>query len=138
MGSEDSGREPGHDRAAATHSDVILERVFREEYGRILATLIRVLEDFDLAEDCLQDALVTALDRWRGGETPANAAAWITTTAKHRAIDRLRHQRGLELRLATLQAELDSDAQTSGQDDRLRLIFTCCHPALNHEAQLAL
>ncbi|HEU0168448.1 MAG TPA: DUF6596 domain-containing protein, partial [Chloroflexota bacterium] len=88
--------------------------------------------------DCLQDALVTALDRWRGGETPANAAAWLTTTAKNRAIDRLRHQRGLESRMAGLQAELDSDAQTLGQDDRLRLIFTCCHPALNHEAQLAL
>ncbi|MBV8084033.1 MAG: RNA polymerase sigma factor [Chloroflexi bacterium] len=138
MGLEDSRREPRHDRAAASHSDVVLERVFREEYGRILATLIRVLDDFDLAEDCLQDALVIALDRWRSGETPANAAAWLTTTAKNRAIDRLRHQRGLESRMAALQVELDSAAESPAEDDRLRLIFTCCHPALNIEAQLAL
>ena len=97
-----------------------------------------MLDDFDLAEDCLQDALVIALDRWRSGETPANAAAWLTTTAKNRAIDRLRHQRGLESRMAALQVELDSAAESPAEDDRLRLIFTCCHPALNIEAQLAL
>ncbi|MFI5268109.1 MAG: RNA polymerase sigma factor [Chloroflexota bacterium] len=118
-----------------------LERAFRDEYGRILATLIRVLEDFDLAEECLQDAAVSALDRWRDGGPPANPGAWLTTAARNRAIDVLRRRRALDARLEAVQREMDlydSGSSQPGEDDRLRLIFTCCHPALGMESQVAL
>lgn len=124
-----------------------VERVFREESGRILATLIRAIGDFDLAEEALQEALVVALDRWPRDGVPTNPAAWITTTARRKAIDRIRRARTLVSKQDQLKADaaldaLSSDAgkteMTEVQDDRLRLIFTCCHPALARDAQVAL
>ena len=127
-----------------------IECVFREESGRILAGLIRVLGDFDQAEDSLQDALTMALERWPREGVPENPGAWISTTARHKAIDRLRRQRVRDHPMADGLAErsqareedplvmLESRLDSTLSDDRLRLIFTCCHPALNQEAQVAL
>jgi RNA polymerase sigma-70 factor, ECF subfamily len=120
----------------------LVERVFREESGQAVATLIRVLGDFDLAEEAVQEAFLVALQRWPATGVPDRPGAWITTTARNKAIDRLRRERGLAERRATL-ALLEA---TRGQDtemhtiadDRLRLIFTCCHPALSPEARVAL
>jgi RNA polymerase sigma-70 factor (ECF subfamily) len=122
-----------------------VERIFRNEYGRILATLIRQCRDFDLAEDALQDALAIALDRWPAGGVPANPGAWITTAARRKAIDRLRREQSLREKTAALEtlARIDAQSPEEGSavepvDDRLRLIFTCCHPALAMESQVAL
>jgi RNA polymerase sigma-70 factor, ECF subfamily len=125
-----------------------LEQVFRREHGRIIASLIRACGDFDLAEDALQDAFVQALDRWADTGVPDNPAAWLTTTARARAIDRLRRARVGAEKYALLGEQttpheaafmmLNQASDTSLADDRLRLIFTCCHPALNLEAQVAL
>jgi RNA polymerase sigma-70 factor (ECF subfamily) len=146
----------------------IVERVYREESGRILATLIRVTRDFDVAEDALQDAFVKALARWPTDGLPDNPAAWISCAARNALIDRLRrmkvrrhvplpddpypgfleeeeaadgvtragldHSRHGRDEIAMIERQLDSGVE----DDRLRLIFTCCHPALSVEAQLAL
>ena len=120
-------------------------RVFREEYGRCVATLIRVFRDIDLAEDAVQEAFAVALGKWPGEGLPPNPGGWITTTARNRAIDRLRREsRGREL--LNDEALRSSDHDDSAlpeevgrmQDDRLRLIFTCCNPALPTEAQVAL
>ena len=124
-------------------SDAI-DRVFRLEGGRILASLIRMCRDFDLAEDAMQDALTTALQRWPSDGVPDNAAAWIATTARRKAIDRLRRDRTLAEKQQALAALAAADAPEEAPmpepriDDRLRLIFTCCHPALAREAQVAL
>jgi RNA polymerase sigma-70 factor (ECF subfamily) len=128
----------------------VVDRVFREEQGRAVATLIRVLGDFDLAEEAVQDAFISALETWPERGVPDNPGAWITTTARNRAIDRLRRRKRLtekteELaRDATVEANLRAietgpaeDAVLFG-DDRLRLIFTCCHPALAMDARVAL
>ncbi len=125
-----------------------VERAFREESGRVLATLIRHLGgDFQLAEDALQDAFAVALATWPRDGEPANPGAWITTAARRRAIDRLRRERALQDRLPILHRlmELDrheDDARPEDDsavgDDRLRLVFTCCHPALAMEARVAL
>ncbi len=127
-----------------------VDRVFREESGRAVATLIRLTGDFDLAEEAVQDAFVIALERWPRDGLPANPGAWITTTARNRAIDRLRRARRLVEKTPTIQrqaeiaAELAAVAPPAGDDvspiadDRLRLIFTCCHPALPVEARVAL
>ncbi len=123
-----------------------VERTFREESGRILATLIRACGDFDLAEEAMQEAFAVALERWPRDGVPANPAAWITTTARRKVIDRLRRDRTLagKQRLLEADAALNAPAGeakanvTELQDDRLRLIFTCCHPALAPEAQVAL
>lgn len=122
-----------------------VERVFREAYGRAVATLIHVFGDITLAEDAVQDAFVVASDRWRTDGIPANPAGWIVTTAKRRAIDVLRRSaRGRELQhqLAVVATtSLDRGAKGEDepvQDDRLRLIFTCCHPALRTEHHVAL
>ncbi len=125
-----------------------IEQVFRREHGRIIASLIRACGDFDLAEDALQDAFVQALDRWTEHGVPDNPAAWLTTAARARAIDRLRRaRRGAEKEASLSElttpdegvlAMLDQGHDSSLEDDRLRLIFTCCHPALNLEAQVAL
>ncbi len=122
-----------------------VERIFREEYGRIIASLIRSCNDFDLAEEALQDAFAVALERWPTAGLPANAGAWITTTARRKLIDRLRRDRTLGEKVQQLGAdgaletgEVEADEMTELQDDRLRLIFTCCHPALAPEAQVAL
>ncbi len=128
----------------------VVDRLFREERGRAVATLIRVLGDFDLAEEAVADAFVVALERWPRDGVPANPAGWITTTARNRAIDRLRRARRLvekeEIlrREAAIAAESQAervaseDAMSPIPDDRLRLIFTCCHPALAMDARIAL
>jgi RNA polymerase sigma-70 factor, ECF subfamily len=125
----------------------VVDRLFREESGRAVATLIRILGDFDLAEEAVQDAFVVALDRWPSEGLPRNPGAWITRTARNRAIDIVRRQRRFAEKRAVLQelealasaGEDDSDDDVSAiPDDRLRLIFTCCHPALASEAQVAL
>ena len=114
-----------------------VDRLFRRESGRAVATLIRVLGDFDLAEEAVQDAWLVALERWPADGIPRNPGAWITTTARHRAIDRLRRARVLEQKLAALEA-LATEPPEEVPDDRLRLMFTCCHPALAAEARVAL
>jgi RNA polymerase sigma-70 factor (ECF subfamily) len=120
-------------------------RIFHEESGRSIAALIRVFGDVDLAEDAVQEAFAIALRRWPGDGLPPNPGGWITTTARNQAIDRLRREsRGRELlsEVAVLSPGNDdpNTPEEAGpvQDDRLRLIFTCCHPALSTEAQVAL
>jgi RNA polymerase sigma-70 factor, ECF subfamily len=125
-----------------------VEHVFRREHGRIIASLIRACGDFDLAEDALQDAFVQALDRWAESGVPDNPGAWLTTAARARAIDRLRRARVRAEKYSLLGerttanegafAMLNEGSDSSLEDDRLRLIFTCCHPALSLEAQVAL
>jgi RNA polymerase sigma-70 factor, ECF subfamily len=123
----------------------VVDRLFRQERGRAIATLIRILGDFDLAEDAVQDAFAQALRMWPERGVPDNPGAWITTTARNRAIDRLRRERTLAdktrtlTRLAELEAMGGDETDVSAiPDDRLRLIFTCCHPALRMDAQVAL
>jgi RNA polymerase sigma-70 factor, ECF subfamily len=122
---------------------VTVEALFREEWGRAVSILIRVLGDFELAEDAVQDAFATALERWPREGTPTNPSAWIVTTARNRAIDRIRRERTLvrktELlaRLEQLRTEEEDDV-SSIPDERLSLVFTCCHPALAPEARVAL
>ena len=119
------------------------EALFREEWGRAVSILIRVLGDFELAEDAVQDAFAIALQRWPVEGPPRNPGAWLVPTARNRAIDRIRRERTLarktELlaRLAELETDEDDDVSTI-PDDRLSLIFTCCHPALATDAQVAL
>jgi RNA polymerase sigma-70 factor, ECF subfamily len=118
-----------------------IERVFREEYGRAVAVLVRIFGDIDVAEDAVQDAFAVASERWPSTGLPPAPAGWIITTARNRAIDRLRREASREGRHA--QAVLlyagDEPAQEGAvRDDRLRLIFTCCHPALAPGAQVAL
>jgi len=118
--------------------------LFREESGRAVAALIRVLGDFDLAEEAVQDAFLVALEVWPQRGVPSNPGAWITTTARNKAIDRIRRARRLEDKVRELEAlapmgeEEDEIDDSSIPDDRLRLIFTCCHPALAPEARVAL
>ena len=118
-----------------------IEATFRAEHGRVLAALISQVGDFTLAEDALQDALVNALERWASDGVPRNPGAWLMTVAKRRAIDRLRRAATQE-RHATVLDELadqdEADMDDSVPDERLKLMFTCCHPALALEAQVAL
>ena len=116
-----------------------LAEVFRAEHGRVLARLIGLL-DFDLAEEALADAYATAAEHWRAGRVPDNPAAWLTTTARNRAIDRIRHARRLSAKLPELAdvPSADPPPVESVPDDRLQLFFTCCHPALGRQAQVAL
>ena len=132
----------------------VVDRLFRQEQGRAVATLIRVLGDFDLAEEAVQDAFITALETWPTRGVPGNPGAWITTTARNRAIDRIRRRRilaekaellGRQTLIEEELAAIDPDAALDGADsmspivdDRLRLIFTCCHPALAMDARVAL
>ena len=132
--------------AAAQPETTDVERVFREVYGQAVATLVRVFGDITLAEDAVQDAFVVALDRWPTGGVPPNPAGWIVTTARNRAIDGFRRAaRGRELQeqlaaVASTPSGPDDhwDEGGSVSDDPLRLIFTCCHPALRIEHQVAL
>jgi len=127
--------------AAELDATAAADAAFRRESGRILATLIRFLGDFDLAEEAVQDAFATALERWPRDGVPANPAAWITTTARRKAIDRLRRDAALARKrdeLAVHGSDQPEPEMTELNDDRLRLIFTCCHPALAPEAQIAL
>ncbi len=120
-----------------------IDHIFRQERGRVIATLVSHLRDLELAEDVLQEALVTALERWPLEGLPKNPGAWLTTAARHRAIDRLRRSANLEQKKVALR-ELQQDAEdmdTSDEaipDERLKLMFTCCHPALAQETQIAL
>ena len=128
----------------ATHQ--IVEQTFREESGRVIAALMSHLGDLELAQDALQDALITALERWPQHGLPANPGAWITTTAKNKAIDRLRRDINFAKKtqiigaLAEWEASPEDIAMDSETipDERLKLMFTCCHPALSQEVQVAL
>ena len=123
-----------------------IERVFRDESGRVLAALIARLGDFDRAEEALQDVCQRALEKWPGDGIPRNPAAWLTTAAARRAIDGLRHDRMRARKHGEIQrdaerfTELEAEALATGEipDERLRLVFTCCHPALSIESQVAL
>src|SRR5215213_1682293 len=118
-----------------------VERIFREHYGRAVAVLVRLLGDIDDAEEAVQDAFVTAVRRWPADGVPPSPAGWIVTTARNRAIDRMRREsaRIARYRQAELLHATDGSEEMSAvQDDRLRLIFTCCHPALAPAAQVAL
>jgi RNA polymerase sigma factor (sigma-70 family) len=124
--------------------DASLEAVLREERVRLTGALVRIIGDWDLAEELVQDAAVSALEHWPRDGVPDNPGAWLMTTARRRAVDRLRRQARYRERLALLTHEatqMDARIPTGGPmeaDDRLRLIFTCCHPALSREAQVAL
>ena len=127
-----------------SNANAAVDAVYTSDWGRIVATLIRSFGDFDLAEEVAQEAFAAALDQWRSEGIPDSPAAWIIQTARHKAIDRIRRQKNFqekvesyayELPTTTEQPEIDADEIP---DDRLRLIFTCCHPALAPEAQVAL
>ncbi|MBV9411868.1 MAG: RNA polymerase sigma factor [Acidimicrobiia bacterium] len=116
---------------------------FRDEWGRVVATLIRVTGDWDLAEECAQDAFAAAIERWPRDGVPRNPGAWLTTTARNRAVDRVRRAAtgAAKLQEAAVLSptdEPDGRDESGVEDDRLRLIFTCCHPALALDAQVAL
>ncbi|HEY1420193.1 MAG TPA: RNA polymerase sigma factor [Candidatus Dormibacteraeota bacterium] len=111
--------------------------VFREEAGRLTGALVRVLGDFDLAEEVVQDSIVAALERWPQQGVPDNPGAWLMTTAKRRAIDILRRDQRHQEKVALLERST-LPPEPAEADDRLKLIFTCCHPALAQEAQVAL
>jgi RNA polymerase sigma-70 factor, ECF subfamily len=118
-----------------------LAHVFREEWGRVLASLIGFLGDFELAEEAAQEAFVAAAERWPRDGTPANPRAWLVTTARNRAIDRIRRDRTLAAKLRLLDVRMTTEDpvdETTIPDERLELVFTCCHPALALEAQVAL
>lgn len=138
----------GSERAADS-----VEAVFREEWGRLLATLVRWLGDFDLAEEVAADAMATALERWPSDGVPDRPAAWLLTTARRRAVDLLRRRQTYAAKLAVLRVEAEREEnatvgeQAAGTqqaaadaigDDRLRLFFTCCHPALGPDTRVAL
>lgn len=120
----------------------ILEQVFRDEWGRVVAALIGFLGDFELAEEAAQEAFAAAAERWPRDGTPANPRAWLVTTARNRAIDRIRRDRTLAAKTRQLDVpetvEDAMDETTTIPDERLELVFTCCHPALSLEAQVAL
>ena len=126
----------------------ILEQIFREQWGRVLATLIGFLGDFDLAEEAAQEAFAIAAERWPRDGEPANPGTWLVTTARNRAIDRIRRDRTLAAKTRLLVADATFEAlpeaaeapmdATTFPDERLELIFTCCHPALATDAQVAL
>src|SRR6266850_8298125 len=124
--------------------NITVDEVYRSDWGRIVATLIGAFGDFDLAEEAAQEAFAAAVNQWRTDGIPDSPAAWIIQTARHKAIDRLRRRQRFqdkvesyahELPTTTEQPEIATDEI---RDDRLRLIFTCCHPALAEEAQVAL
>ncbi len=124
-----------------TDADAAIERIFRDEFGRVVASLARRFGDLDIAEEAAGEALVVALEKWRAEGIPPNPGGWLTTTAGNRAIDRIRREQRRDDKHR--QAEMIQDPEpheATGpvEDDRLRLIFTCCHPALAPEARVAL
>src|SRR6266849_5678042 len=130
----------GDDRAREA-----VEAVYRSDSRRVLATLIRLLGDFDLAEEALHEAFAAAVEQWPREGTPANPRTWLVSTGRFKAIDAMRRRSRFDKSLAVLAKQLDSDndvalgLEDEGiEDDRLRLIFTCCHPALSPEARVAL
>jgi RNA polymerase sigma-70 factor (ECF subfamily) len=123
--------------------DAAVERAFREEWGRVLATLIGFLGDFDLAEEAAQEAFAIAAERWPRDGVPDSPRAWLVMTARNRAVDRIRRDRTLAAKTKLLERETETEHvdeldETEIPDERLELIFTCCHPALALEAQVAL
>ena len=131
----------------ASAAGSVVEEIFRREAGRVLATLIRLLGDFDMAEEAQQDAFAAAIEQWPAQGTPDNPRAWLISAGRNKAIDRIRREvffrekvadRELASAQADALAEIDESDEAIFGDDRLRLIFTCCHPALNDEAQIAL
>jgi RNA polymerase sigma-70 factor, ECF subfamily len=119
----------------------VLEEVFRDEWGRVLASLVGFLGDFDQAEEAAQEAFAIAAERWPASGTPPNPGAWLVTTARNRAIDRIRRERTLAGKIHLLpvpEAVMDEIDDTVIKDERLELIFTCCHPALPLDGQVAL
>ncbi|WP_448679483.1 RNA polymerase sigma factor [Pseudomonas nicosulfuronedens] len=133
-----------HDYAAQPLRDVV-DEVYRRESRRVLATLIRLLGDFDLAEEALHEAFVAAVDQWRRDGVPANPRAWLVSAGRFKAIDGLRRRSRFDASLTQIAEQLEIDAQSveeqadeSVEDDRLRLIFTCCHPALPADSQVPL
>jgi RNA polymerase sigma-70 factor (ECF subfamily) len=123
----------------------VVDALYRSDSRRVLATLIRLLGDFDLAEDALHDAFRAALEQWAKDGVPANARTWLVSTGRFKAIDALRRRARFDASLATLAERLDADPSAAMgwdeegvEDDRLRLIFTCCHPALAPDARIAL
>lgn len=123
------------DTRPTTHQ--ALAAVFREEAGRLTAAMVRMLGNFDVAEEVVQDSLVAALEKWPEGGIPDNPGAWLMTTARRRAIDLLRRDKRYAEKVALLERSTLPGERTEA-DDRLRLIFTCCHPALAQDAQVAL
>ncbi|HWX25905.1 MAG TPA: RNA polymerase sigma factor [Steroidobacteraceae bacterium] len=128
-------------------AESMVEEVFRRESGRVLATLIRLLGEFDLAEEARQDAFTAAVEQWAATGVPANPRAWLISTGRNKAVDRIRRDAVFRSRIqgreiasaeADAAAVLDESDDSAFGDDRLRLIFTCCHPALSSEAQIAL
>src|SRR6266487_5856587 len=122
----------------------LIAHIFQQEAGRVIATLYTGIRDLELVEDAVQDALVLALERWPVDGTPYNPGAWITTTARHKAIDRLRRENTLDRKKAILKTIMELEQEEDNvdvdeiPDERLKLIFTCCHPALSKEAQVVL
>jgi RNA polymerase sigma-70 factor (ECF subfamily) len=122
----------------------VLERVFRDDWGRVLASLVGWLGDIELAEDAAQEAFATAAERWPRHGVPVNPTAWLITTGRNRAIDRIRRERTLQAKTEQLERQLRAqseetmDETVTFPDERLELIFTCCHPALALDAQVAL
>ena len=137
-------RRGGGSAAGGALSEELTEAVFREEWGRALAILARILGDLDLAEDAVQEAFTIAVERWQRDGVPDNPGAWIVTTARNRAIDRLRRDRALRektellARLAELATTEEDEMDSTIADERLGLMFACCHPALALDAQVAL
>jgi RNA polymerase sigma-70 factor (ECF subfamily) len=135
---------PGDLRPAREEVDARLELVLREERGRLTAALLRILGDWDMAEELVQDAAMAALEHWPADGVPHNPGAWLMTTARRKAVDRIRRNARYRDRIPQLTAEataMKGSITTGGPmaaDDRLRLLFTCCHPALSREAQVAL
>jgi RNA polymerase sigma-70 factor, ECF subfamily len=126
---------------AAAGARALIEQVFREQWGRVLAAMVGYLGDFDLAEDAVQEAFALAAERWPRDGAPDNPGGWLVRTARNRAIDRIRRQRTLAAKsrlLEVSEAVEDEIAEPSFRDERLELIFTCCHPALAVDAQVAL
>ena len=126
-------------------SQQAVETVYRNESRRVLATLIRLLGDFDIAEEALHDAFMAALEQWPGEGVPSNPRAWLVSTGRFKAIDRIRRRAKFDVSLEDVAERLDETADPTAfeehegvEDDRLRLIFTCCHPALMPDAQAAL
>lgn len=133
-------------RMSATHETI--DHIFREEYGRVVASLVRMVGDLDVAEEAIQDALVVALDRWQRDGIPSNPGAWITMTAKRKAIDAIRRDQVRQRKYEQVALdqptadnpfdESEDENRSALEDDRLRLVFTCCHPSLALEARVAL
>ncbi|HEX9660168.1 MAG TPA: RNA polymerase sigma factor [Rhodothermales bacterium] len=133
----------GADRATAVREQV--DSIYRSDSRRVLATLIRLVGDFELAEDSLHDAFAAAVEQWQRDGVPRNPRAWLVSTGRFKAIDRIRRRARFDDSLAEIADRMETDAgdesgwdDTAMTDDRLRLIFTCCHPALSPDAQVAL